>query len=155
MRSIYLTFVCATASVALSLSTPSASAALLTVGPVTGAQFGGYLCADVFGGNIDSGTAVQVWDCHGAGNQKFEFNNRTVYAMALQRCLQANGTVVGSLVVSAACDGGSGQQWRYDSGYVKLYSSGVCLGAGNGAPGTQLKLEACSTTSPYQKWQIK
>ncbi len=143
------------------LSTSTANAALFTVGGggLTD-QYGGYVCADVAGASLNTGTPVQAWDCHGSGNQQFNWNARTIYGFGTNRCWQNQGFFDGSRVTSEFCQPGTNnrQWWRFINGEIRSWFGGnfgpLCLDAGSGGNGTQLTLRNCSG-STWQRWQIK
>jgi len=132
----------------MALSTP-ARAALLTVG-ISNHEFGGAVCADIKGGSIATGTAVQAYDCLGDLSEQFEFNGFTIYAMAGQRCLDVGRTGV----VSNACTGAANQSWYYYDGEITNANSGECLDATTLANGVQLVTNPCNGKTS-QNWQIK
>ena len=132
-----------------------ANAAVLSVGPANGTG-GGFVCADVRGGNIAIQTPVEAYDCHAGPNQQYEFNGRTIYALGGQRCLDIRGGSVaaGTLVDSYTCNGGSNQAWEYLDGAIYNPASEKCLDATNMANGTQLVINPCNGGTS-QTWQIK
>jgi hypothetical protein len=134
---------------------PSAHAALLTFGP-QGQPYGGYGCADVAGANLAPFTPLQAFDCHGAGNQQFDFNGVTIHDLALQRCMDArlNGKVPGTLINSYPCNGTQAQAWYYYFGTIRNVYSNLCVDATTGANGKQLILNTCNG-SQNQQWQLK
>jgi hypothetical protein len=69
-----------------------ANTAVLSVGPANGTG-GGFVCADVRGGNIAIPTPVEAYDCHAGPNQQYEFNGRTIYALGGLRCLDIRAVV--------------------------------------------------------------
>lgn len=96
------------------------------------------------------GTAVQAYDCLGDLNEQFEFNDFTIYALGLTRCLDVSGTKV----VSNTCTGAATQTWYYYGGEITNADSGLCLDATSLANSTQLVTNPCSGATS-QTWQIK
>ena len=132
-----------------------ARAAVLSVGSTTG-PIGGYVCADVAGGNLAAGTPVNAFDCNAEGNQQFELNGTTIYAMGGQTCLDVPGFATGSTaVVSNPCNFSVSQVWFvYKGRIINATGFGTCLDATNMANGTQLVVNPCSNATS-QQWQIK
>jgi hypothetical protein len=159
-RSYTRTFVVAALATLTSGSTAlfgalPAYAAVLSVGSTRG-PFGGYVCADVAGGNLAAGTPVNAYDCNAEPNQQYELNGTTIYAMGGQTCLDVPGLATGSTaVVSNPCNFSSSQTWYVLRGRIFSGTSfNRCLDATNMANGTQLVLNPCSNATS-QQWQIK
>jgi len=111
---------------ALAASPGSAFAATTTlVGKASGR------CMDVTGNSTTSGAAIQIYDCHGNANQRWEFTaSGELRTFGGTRCLDAKGqgTTNGTLVTSSTCNGQANQQWRYNAnGTISGSQSGLCL----------------------------
>lgn len=111
---------------ALALSaTPAWAATTTLVGKASGR------CMDVSGNSTTSGAAVQIYDCHGGANQKWEFTaSGELRTFGGTRCLDAKGqgTTNGTRVTSSTCNGQANQQWRYNAnGTITGSQSGLCL----------------------------
>jgi hypothetical protein len=134
-----------------------------------------YRCLDADLGTIGAnGTKVQLWDCWGGQNQKWQLNpNGTIVNLQSHRCLDADlGTIGanGTKVQLWDCWGGQNphQQWAWrgfaadfipGSGGVYLWNrrSNTCLDADLptiGANGTKIQLWQCWNFYPNgnQSW---
>ncbi|MDQ0790600.1 endo-1,4-beta-xylanase [Streptomyces sp. B3I8] len=113
-------------------------------------------CVDVPGAATSDGTAVQLYDCNSADNQKWEQTDAGELRVYGNKCLDAAGTGNGAKIQIYSCWGGDNQKWRLNSdGSVVGVQSGLCLdavGAGT-ANGTQLQLYTCSGGS-NQRWTL-
>ncbi|WP_051710928.1 RICIN domain-containing protein [Streptomyces sp. NRRL S-350] len=116
-------------------------------------------CLDVPGASQTNGTAAQIWDCTGNGNQTWTHttsNRLTVYGGA--KCLDAtnNQTTPGTPVAIWDRNGGANQQWVLDSnGTITGVQSGLCLdvtGAST-ADGAKVELWTCTGQS-NQQWKL-
>lgn len=124
---------------------PGAAAAATTtlVGKASGR------CMDVTGNSMTAGARVQIWDCHGGANQKWEFTaSGELRTFGGTRCLDAKGqgTANGTPVSSYTCNGQANQQWRYNAnGTIQGSQSGLCLDvtSASNANGAPLQLWAC------------
>jgi lysophospholipase L1-like esterase len=114
-------------------------------------------CADVPGATTANGTQLQLWDCHGGGNQSWTYTSGKQFVVYGSKCLDASGagTTNGTKVVIWDCTGGANQQWNVNAnGTITSAQSGLCLdasGAGT-ANGTQLILWSCGGQS-NQQWR--
>ena len=114
------------------------------------------LCADVLGASQTNGTAVDLWDCNGGGNQNWTATPSKQLMVYGTKCLDtANaGTANGTAVQINDCNQTATQQWTVNSdGSVVNVASGTCLdvtGAAT-ASGTPLELWSC-TGGANQKW---
>jgi alpha-galactosidase len=100
-----------------------------------------------------NGTQLVIWDCSGAGNQRWTFTGSAI--QVLGKCLESPvGASAGSKAQLWDCNGGAGQQWAVNSdGTVKSSSSGLCLDVynNNSANGTSVILWTCSNAA-NQRW---
>jgi non-reducing end alpha-L-arabinofuranosidase len=143
-------------SMALLGSLPSYAAVLSVGNP--GAPFGGFVCADVRGGDIAPDTPIQAYDCQANPDQQYAWYGPTgtIRALGGQRCVDVfgAGTTPGTPVDSAICNGTVAQNWYYLNGHIINPHSGLCLDAGNMENMTQLIVNTCND-EPNQQWQIK
>ncbi|MGC4950137.1 endo-1,4-beta-xylanase [Streptomyces sp. DT224] len=113
-------------------------------------------CVDVPNSATSDGTAVQLYDCHTATNQKWEQTAAGELRVYGNKCLDAAGSGNGSKIQIYSCWGGDNQKWRLNSdGTIVGVQSGLCLdavGAGT-ANGTQLQLYSCANGS-NQRWTL-
>jgi O-glycosyl hydrolase len=124
-------------------------------GVLKGRQSG--LCADVTGASRAAGTAVELWDCNGGGNQHWTATpagQLTVYDDSTCLTPAGGATADGTAVQIAPCTGSAAQKWTVeDDGSVVNGASGTCLDATGQAtaPGTALELWGCNG-GPNQLW---
>jgi endo-1,4-beta-xylanase len=113
-------------------------------------------CVDVPNSSTSDGTAVQLYDCHSASNQKWEQTSAGELRVYGNKCLDAAGSGNGAKIQIYSCWGGDNQKWRLNSdGSIVGVQSGLCLdavGAGTGN-GTQLQLYSC-TGGGNQRWSL-
>ncbi|NEB09675.1 1,4-beta-xylanase [Streptomyces coelicoflavus] len=130
-----------------------------TTPPAEGGQIKGVgsgRCLDVPNASTTDGTQLQLWDCHSATNQQWEYTDAGELRVYGDKCLDAAGTGNGSKVQIYSCWGGDNQKWRVNSdGSIVGVQSGLCLDAvGNGtANGTLIQLYSCSNGS-NQRWTL-
>ncbi|GAA0683576.1 non-reducing end alpha-L-arabinofuranosidase family hydrolase [Kitasatospora atroaurantiaca] len=114
-------------------------------------------CLDVNGFTTANDTQLQLWDCHGQGNQRWTYTSSRQLMVYGKKCLsaRAKGTGNGTAVVIDDCTGGAEQQWTVNAdGSIAGVQSGLCLdavGAGT-ANGTKIQLYACWSGGSNQKW---
>ncbi|MFG2821730.1 non-reducing end alpha-L-arabinofuranosidase family hydrolase [Kitasatospora sp. NPDC048365] len=114
-------------------------------------------CLDVNGFTTANDTQLQLWDCHGQGNQRWTYTSSRQLMVYGKKCLaaRAKGTGNGTAVVIGDCTGGADQQWTVNAdGSIAGVQSGLCLdavGAGT-ANGTKIQLYACWSGGSNQKW---
>lgn len=113
-------------------------------------------CVDVPNAATADGTAVQLYDCHSAANQKWEHTSAGELRVYGNKCLDSAGSGNGAKIQIYSCWGGDNQKWRLNSdGSIVGVQSGLCLdavGAGT-ANGTQLQLYSCSNGG-NQRWAL-
>jgi hypothetical protein len=105
-------------------------------------------CIDVSGASTTNGAQVQLWDCHGGGNQRWTYGAGRELRVYGGKCLDAfgAGTTNGTAAIIWDCHGGTNQQWILNAnGTITGVHSGLCLDAnGTGtANGTRIQLWAC------------
>jgi poly(hydroxyalkanoate) depolymerase family esterase len=111
-------------------------------------------CLDVPGAATADGTAVQLWDCNGRGNQQWAATSAGELRVYGNKCLDAAGTGNGAGIQIYSCHGGDNQKWRLNAdGTITGVQSGLCLDAvGQGtANGTRLQLYSCHGGA-NQRW---
>jgi hypothetical protein len=116
-------------------------------------------CIDVPGSSTANGTQVQLWDCHGGGNQRWAYTAGRELRVFGNKCLDAfgAGTSNGTAAIVWDCHGGTNQQWNVNaSGTITAVQSGLCLdanGAGT-ANGTRIHLWSCNGGG-NQRWSLR
>jgi hypothetical protein len=78
----------------------------------------GTKCLDANGNGTANGTAVIIWDCHGALNQQWNLNtDGTITSAQSGLCLDANNaaTTNGTKLILWSCTGGTNQKWTLRS----------------------------------------
>ncbi|MFE9186799.1 PHB depolymerase family esterase [Micromonospora haikouensis] len=133
-------------------TTPPPAAGVMVVGTQSGR------CLDVptNGGN---GVQIQLWDCHGATQQRWTYTAGRQLTVNGTKCLDASGagTSNGTPVIIWDCHGGTNQQWNVNAdGTITNAQSGLCLDAsGLGtANGTKIILWSCSGQA-NQRWTLR
>ncbi|MFG1804335.1 PHB depolymerase family esterase [Micromonospora carbonacea] len=133
-------------------TTPPPAAGVMVVGTQSGR------CLDVptNGGN---GVQIQLWDCHGATQQRWTYTAGRQLTVYGTKCLDASGggTSNGTQVIIWDCHGGTNQQWNVNAdGTITNAQSGLCLDAsGLGtANGTKIILWSCGGQA-NQRWTLR
>lgn len=106
---------------------------------------------DVPGGTTTPGTQIHTFSQNSPAtpNQRWLFSSVQVKGIG-EKCLSAQSTSSGALLVTRACDGGADQAWTIDasSGQMSIKNGSQTLCAelpnGNETSGSFLKLAACS-----------
>jgi hypothetical protein len=100
-------------------------------------------CVDVPGFSTTNGTALDLWDCNGGGNQSWNWTadkQLTVYA---DKCMTigGDGSSAGSPVIITDCTGAPNQAWELHGdlsitsvGHPELCLDAAGAGTGNGTP---------------------
>ena len=124
--------------------------------PVIRSGINGY-CLDVHENRGTSNTPVDSWLCNGTAAQSWKVGGGTIMHNDTD-CLSVlnNGTSIGDLVVSNACDEAAGQVWLTDKdGYINP-NSGLCLAVPQSQTGLELVLASCTNLSqPNETWTYK
>jgi hypothetical protein len=70
-------------------------------------------CLEVAAGHTEDGTPVQMWNCHGGPNQRWQFLDGQFIGIA-NKCLDVAGgnTDAGTPIVLWRCTGAPNQRWR-------------------------------------------
>lgn len=118
--------------------------------PVQGVASG--RCLDVPGWSTTPGTALDLWDCNGGGNQSWDVTEGggiTVYA---DMCLTASG---GGAAVIEDCSGSPAQQWSVtaDGEIASASDRTLCLAAVGTGNGSAVVVATCDG-SDSQRWLI-
>lgn len=121
-------------------------------------------CLDVYDGRTTPGTTVEIWDCHGATNQRWTpTGSGELRVFDGTKCLDAydNQTAPGTKVEIWDCNGGANQQWALNpDGTVTGVQSGLCLDVtGGNVPagnvnGTPVELWTCNGGA-NQQWSLR
>ena len=117
----------------------------------------GNRCLDVPGFATTAGTALDLWDCNGGGNQSWSWTADKQLTVYGKTCLSigGDGSSAGSPAIITDCAGAADQTWELkDDGSVSsVVHPELCLealGAGTGN-GTQVGVGTCSG-QPNQQW---
>jgi hypothetical protein len=114
-------------------------------------------CVDVPGFSTTSGTALDLWDCNGGGNQSWNWTAEKQLTVYRNKCMAigGDGSSAGSPVIITDCTGASDQAWELgaDNSISSVAYPGLCLdaaGAGTGN-GTAIDVWYCNG-EPNQQW---
>jgi hypothetical protein len=148
---------------------PAAAQIMANAGPTDGSGpqtgelrgVGSNRCLDVPGATTQTGTQLQIWDCHGGSNQQWTYTaagELTVYSGGSQRCLDAEGagTSNGTAAIIWTCHGGANQRWNLNpNGSITNVHNGLCLDvSGFGTTnGSQVHLWTCHGDT-NQQWNL-
>ena len=119
-------------------------------------------CVDVPGFSTTPGTALDIWDCNGGGNQSWNLDPAGELTIYGDLCMQAgtDGATAsaGQRVTIADCTGAPVQHWTVGAGgaVAPAAAPGLCLdasGAGTGN-GTAVDLWYCNG-QPNKSWSLK
>jgi hypothetical protein len=100
-------------------------------------------CIDVPGFSTASGTALDLWDCNGGGNQSWNWTAEKQLSIYSDKCLTigGDGSSAGSPVIITDCAGTPNQTWELnaDHSITSIGHPELCLdaaggGTGNGTP---------------------
>ncbi|GAA1578360.1 hypothetical protein GCM10009789_34840 [Kribbella sancticallisti] len=111
-------------------------------------------CVDVPGFSTTNGTALDLWDCNGGGNQSWNWTAEKQLTVYGEKCLTIDGSSAGSPVIITDCTGAQNQAWELhaDLSISSIGHPGLCLnaaGTGNGSPVT---VAACNGQA-NQQWE--
>ncbi|WP_160159205.1 RICIN domain-containing protein [Streptomyces sp. SLBN-118] len=119
-------------------------------------------CVDVENWGTRDGAALQLWDCSGDTNQRWQPQGEALVNPVSGKCLdvQGGGTANGTRVHLWSCSPGNGaQRWVRDAnGKLRNPQSGKCLDAveRGTANGTALQIWDCGGGSqPQQQWRFE
>lgn len=111
-------------------------------------------CVDVPGFSTTNGTALDLWDCNGGGNQSWNHTADKQLTIYSNKCLTVGGPVTGSPAIINACTGASDQAWELqpDKSITSVGRSGLCLEAAGTGNGSAVTVSACNGQS-NQQWE--
>lgn len=119
--------------------------------PVQGVASG--RCLDVPGWSTTPGTALDLWDCNGGGNQSWDVRADGTVTVYADMCLTASGAA-GSAAVIADCDSSAAQRWTLaGDGTITTATTGLCLTAAGTGNGSAVRIEPCAGTD-HQRWLV-
>ena len=114
-------------------------------------------CVDVPGFSTSNGTALDLWDCNGGGNQSWNWTTQKQLTVYGNKCMTigGDGASAGSPVIITDCTGAANQAWQLnpDLSVTSVADPGLCLdaaGAGTGN-GTGVDVWYCNGQS-NQQW---
>ncbi|MFI5734906.1 ricin-type beta-trefoil lectin domain protein [Kribbella sp. NPDC051587] len=107
-------------------------------------------CVDVPGFSTTNGTALDLWDCNGGGNQSFNLTASKQLTIYANKCVTPGAD---SSVVITDCTGAINQTWQLndDKSISSINNPALCLQAAGTANGTAVELRSC-TGQPNQQW---
>ncbi len=113
-------------------------------------------CLDVSGAAQTNGTPVQIYDCNGQANQRWEATGASELRVYGSKCLDVSGrgTADGTQVVIWDCNGQNNQQWRFNAdGSITAIGANKCLDVPNysTANGVRLQIWSCNGQA-NQRW---
>ncbi|GAA0943538.1 hypothetical protein GCM10009554_36850 [Kribbella koreensis] len=111
-------------------------------------------CLDVPGASTTNGTALDLWDCNGGGNQSWNHTAGKQLTVYGNKCVTAGGAVAGSPAIITTCTGASDQAWELqaDKSVTSIGHPGLCLDAAGTANGSAVIVSACNGLS-NQQWE--
>jgi ricin-type beta-trefoil lectin protein/cellulase (glycosyl hydrolase family 5) len=114
-------------------------------------------CVDVPGFSTADGTALDLWDCNGGGNQSWNWTAEKQLTVYGDKCLTigGDGASAGSPAIITACTGAANQAWELgaDGSVTSGAHPDLCLdaaGTGTGN-GTAVDVEHCNGQAG-QRW---
>lgn len=114
-------------------------------------------CIDVPGFSTTNGTALDLWDCNGGGNQSWDWTATKQLTVYGDKCLTigGDGSSAGSPAIITTCTGAANQGWELNANLsiTSIAYPGLCLsaaGAGTGN-GTAIDVWHCNNES-NQRW---
>jgi hypothetical protein len=114
-------------------------------------------CVDVPGFSTADGTALDLWDCNGGGNQSWNWTAGKQLTVYTNKCLTigGDGASAGSPAIITGCTGAPNQAWELnaDQSITSVAHPELCLdaaGAGTGN-GTAVDVGQCNG-QPDQRW---
>src|SRR3954452_24571461 len=112
-------------------------------------------CVDVPGFSTSNGTALDLWDCNGGGNQSWNWTAEKQLTVYGDKCLTigGDGASAGSPAIITACTGAANQAWELgaDGSVTSVAHPDLCLGAAGTGNGTAVGVERCDGQAD-QRW---
>lgn len=110
-------------------------------------------CVDVPGFSTTNGTALDLWDCNGGGNQTWNWTTAKQLTVYTDKCLTTGGESIGSPVLINDCTGASNQAWQLndDKSISSIGNPALCLQAAGTDNGTAVQIQLCNGQS-NQQW---
>ena len=108
-------------------------------------------CVDVPGFSTTNGTALDLWDCNGGGNQSWNPTTSKELTVYGTKCLTI-GT--GSAAIITDCTGAPDQKWdvNADLSVSSIGSPGLCLDATGNDNGSAVEVRTCNGQA-NQQWE--
>ncbi|GGN12463.1 hypothetical protein FHR83_003594 [Actinoplanes campanulatus] len=104
-------------------------------------------CLDIKDWNPGNGAKVQMWDCHGGANQKWNMVGNQIRSQLNNRCLDIEGwnSGNGAKVQMWDCHGGANQRWQRSGRLIKSELNNRCLDieGWNPANGAKVQMWDC------------
>ncbi|MEU0096466.1 ricin-type beta-trefoil lectin domain protein [Kribbella sp. NPDC006257] len=111
-------------------------------------------CVDVPGFSTTNGTALDLWDCNGGGNQTWNWTASKQLTVYANKCLTIGGDgAAGSPVLITDCTGVPSQAWQLneDKSISSIGTPALCLQAAGTENGTAVQVQPCNG-QPNQQW---
>ncbi|WP_020391508.1 ricin-type beta-trefoil lectin domain protein [Kribbella catacumbae] len=111
-------------------------------------------CLDVPGFSTTNGTALDLWDCNGGGNQSWNRTAEKQLTVYSNKCLTIGGAGAGSPAIIDACTGAPNQAWEInaDKTISSIGQPGLCLEAAGTGNGSAVIVAICNGQS-NQQWE--
>jgi hypothetical protein len=113
-------------------------------------------CVDVPGFSTTSGTALDLWDCNGGGNQSWNWTSDKQLTVYGNKCMTigGDGASAGSPVIITDCTGAADQAWELDAdgSVTSIGHPELCLDTANAGTtnGTAIDVQACDGQADQQ-----
>lgn len=107
-------------------------------------------CVDVPGFSTTNGTALDLWDCNGGGNQSWNHTASQQLTVYGDKCMTTGGA---GPVTITDCTGATNQAWELhaDQTVTSVAYPGLCLNAAGTTNGTPVDVSTCNATA-NQQW---
>ncbi|GIE95240.1 ricin-type beta-trefoil lectin domain protein [Paractinoplanes rishiriensis] len=115
--------------------------------PIRGTESG--KCVDVPGFSTTNGTALDLWDCNGGGNQSWNASASGELRIYGTKCMRAGAA--GAPVTIDECTGGEAERWTVNPTGTITGATGLCLTAEGPGNGAAVTARECAGT-PNQTW---
>lgn len=112
-------------------------------------------CLDVPGFSTAAGTALDLWDCNGGGNQSWHVTADQELTVYGDMCLAVDGDGAGSPAIITDCTGAADQAWdlHEDLTVSNVARPELCLSLAGAATGNGTPVEVATCTGePHQQW---